>query len=167
MYETPRLILREYTMNDLNFLMSMTSDPETMRYIGDGSTLDEAQTKERLERYMSRYSAGEGLGLRLAIRKEDGVPVGHAGLIPQIIEGTPETEVGYWISSDFRGQGYASEAAIGCLDYGFNELGKRRLVSIIKFENLASIGVARKNGMSYEKAVTFSGQHAALYAIEK
>ncbi|OWA37699.1 GNAT family N-acetyltransferase [Saccharibacillus sp. O16] len=167
MYETSRLLLREYTLNDLNFLMSMTSDPETMRYIGDGSILDEEQTKERLERYRSRYSTGEGLGLRLAIRKEDHIPVGHAGLIPQIIEGTSELEVGYWLAGGFRGQGYATELAIACRDYGFQVLGKQRLVSIIKFDNLPSIQVAKKNGMSYEKAVMFNGQRVALYAIER
>lgn len=167
MLETQRLGFRPYTKQDLDFLTSMTSDPSTMQYIGDGAILDKAKTIEKLEKFMSRYGEGEGIGLMLAVRKEDGVPVGHAGLIPQIIEGTPETEVGYWISSDFRGQGYASEAAMGWRDYGFDVLGKQRLVSIIKFENLASIGVARKNGMSYEKAITFSGQHAALYAIEK
>jgi hypothetical protein len=72
-------------MNDLDFLLKMTGDQDVMKYIGNGTTWNEAETKERLERFITWYQTGDGIGLMLAIRKEDGVPIGHAGLISQRI----------------------------------------------------------------------------------
>lgn len=154
-------------MDDFDFLMTMTSDPETMKYIGDGSIWNESETKERLKRFISRYDTDEDMGLMLAIRKEDLVAIGHAGLVPQVIEGEQELEVGYWISREYWGHGYATESALGWLDHGFLNLNKQRLVSIIQFGNKASIQVAIKNGIQYEREVVFNNKNVALYSIER
>ncbi|OAB76478.1 GNAT family N-acetyltransferase [Paenibacillus crassostreae] len=103
----------------------------------------------------------------LAIRKEDRTPVGHAGLVYQNVEGKSETEVGYWISQNFWGQGYATESAIRWRDYGINTIGKRRLISIIQHANKTSIHVAIKNGMKHEKDVIFRNKNVALYSIDR
>jgi ribosomal-protein-alanine N-acetyltransferase len=62
-----------------------------------------------------------------------------------------ESEIGYMIHQPFWRQGIASEAAIATRDYALNELGKRRLISLIRPINIPSQGVAVKVGMTVEK----------------
>jgi RimJ/RimL family protein N-acetyltransferase len=50
-------------------------------------------------------------------------------------------------------------------DYGLRVLGRRRLVSLIYPENLASIRVAEKNGMAYERDAEFFQQRLLLYSL--
>ncbi|HEX9061361.1 MAG TPA: GNAT family N-acetyltransferase [Clostridia bacterium] len=167
MINTKRLEFRKYTMEDLDFLVSMTSDPDVMKYIGNGIPWTLEETKQRLEKFIGCYGLGEGMGLMLLINKQDGIPIGHAGLVPQIVEGKSETEIGYWISQNYWGQGYASEAAAACRDFGFQTLNKERLVSIIQFENTGSKNVAKKTGMTFEREVDFNSKNVALYSIDR
>jgi RimJ/RimL family protein N-acetyltransferase len=55
--------------------------------------------------------------------KETGECIGDCGLIQQQINDVAEVEIGYHISKKHWRQGYASEAAQACKEYGFNELG--------------------------------------------
>jgi RimJ/RimL family protein N-acetyltransferase len=164
--ETERIIFRKYILNDLDFLLKMTSDPDVMKYIGNGTTWNEDITKERLLRFISWYQTREDIGLMLAVRKEDNIPIGHAGLVSQLIEEKQETEVGYWIAKEYWGNGYAKESAVAWKDYGIINLGKRRLVSIIQFDNKPSIQVAVNNGMAFEKEINFNSKNVALYSLE-
>ncbi|NBI27727.1 GNAT family N-acetyltransferase [Chengkuizengella marina] len=166
MIETDRLIFRKYTLKDLDFLISMTSDPEMMKYIGKGTTWTEDFTKERMKLWMNRYEEGH-ISLMLAIRKSDQSFIGHAGLLPQEVEGKDELEVGYWIAKPYWGQGYASEAAIAWKEYGMNHLGKDRLISLIKLGNTGSQNVAKKNGMSLEKEIVFHEVEAEMWSIHR
>ncbi|MFS1514806.1 GNAT family N-acetyltransferase [Chengkuizengella sp. SCS-71B] len=58
MIETDRLIFRKYTLKYLNFLISMTSDPDVMKYIGKGTIWTEDFTKERMKLWMNKYEEG-------------------------------------------------------------------------------------------------------------
>ena len=167
MNDSRRLQFRKYTWEDLSFLYSMTSNPAMMKYIGQGVPWTLEETKMRLERFIERYDEGEGIGLMVLLNKQGGVPIGHAGLVPQQVEGKTETEVGYWIRQDYWGQGFAVEAACACRDFGLLELGKRRLISIIQHNNAGSIRVAHKVGMTYERDAVFQSKRIALYAMEK
>jgi RimJ/RimL family protein N-acetyltransferase len=142
--ETPRLILREMSLADLDFVAAMLADPEVMRYYPKCYSREEAQTW--VERQMKRY-ARHGHGLWLVLDKASGQPVGQAGLLIQNIEGVEEKEVGYLIHRPFWRRGFATEAARACCDYAFNVLRRERVISLIRPENLPSQGVARKLGM--------------------
>jgi len=60
-------------------------------------------------------------------------------------------EVAYLINKEYWGQGLGTEAAQGILDYGFEQLGLSRLICLIERENQASMRVAEKIGMTFEK----------------
>lgn len=91
--------------------MSLLSDPEVVRFIGNGETRDENGGKKFLDWIYRTYEVGENIGLKLLVRKEDNALIGHAGIVPQTIDDTLEMEIGYWISRKYWGKGYASEAA--------------------------------------------------------
>jgi RimJ/RimL family protein N-acetyltransferase len=143
--ETPRLVLRELTPDDLDFMASMLAHPEVMRYYPKCYSRDEAEAWVR--RQMARY-AEHGHGGWLAVDKATGELRGQVGLVPQNLDGVWEAEIGYLIHRPFWRQGLASEAAAACRDYAFNVLNRSRVISLIRPENLPSQGVARKIGLS-------------------
>src|SRR5205807_7864742 len=83
---------------------------------------------------------------------------GFCGLVSQSVEGVEEVEVGYMLDKAYWGRGLATEAARASRDYGFERLGLRRLISLINPENAASLRVAEKNGMRYERDAEFNGR---------
>lgn len=162
-FTSQRLIFRLYKQEDFDFLYSMLNDSEMMRYIGNGNTRNTEEALAFLERIQSHYKYYEEFGLKLLIRKEDGVPVGHAGIIPQQIDGEEELEIGYWIAKEFWGNGYATEATKVLLNRGVEQLGINRLISLIQPENTKSSRVAIKNGMQLEKEINLKGKAVIVY----
>lgn len=165
--KSERLLFRRYGDEDFAFLRKMASDPDMMKYIGNGETRDRDGALRFLYWVYQGYRADPETGLLLLERKSDGKPVGHAGLVPQKVDGADEWEIGYWISKDEWSQGYATEAAKALRNYGFGKLGKERLVSLIHPDNKASQKVAEKCGMTLEKKSMISGKTAYVYAIQK
>ncbi|MBR2566177.1 MAG: GNAT family N-acetyltransferase [Paenibacillus sp.] len=161
--ETERLIFREYTKNDFELLYTMTSDPNVMKYIRHGGPWTKEETMQTLERFIERNKMGTGLFL--AFDKQDKQLIGTSGLIPQVIEGTDELEVGYWVRELYWGQGYGYEQAKAWKDYGL-QLGEKRLISLIQHGNEGSMRIAQKNGMIHEKDVDIIGKNVAVFSIE-
>ena len=148
--ETGRLTLRRLALDDLDSLYALYTDPEIVRFIPDASRTYE-ETRKELEWHMHGWPERPELGLWATIHKETGAFIGRCGLLPWTIDGQAEVEVAYLISRAYQGQGLATEAAEAILDYGFEALGLSRLVCLIDAENLASIRVAEKIGMAFEK----------------
>ncbi len=149
--ETPRLILRHFVPDDLDSLFALYSDPDIRRYIPDCPTTY-VDTQEQLEWYFHGHPRHPELGLWATIHKENNQFIGRCGLLPWTIDGRFEVEVAYLIDKAYWGQGLGTEAAQGILDYAFEHLGLTRLVCLIEEEHVASIKVATKIGMTFEKA---------------
>ena len=162
--ETERLTLREMTIADLDFISSMLSHPEVMRYYPQCYSREEAETW--IQRQIARYSS-HGHGLWLVSEKDINEPVGQVGLAPHVVDGIEEPEVGYLIHRPFWRRGFASEAAAAVRDYAFAVLAKPRVISLIRPENMPSQGVARKIGMQPEKRTVFAGLEHIVFAMAK
>lgn len=165
--ETERLYFRRYTTDDFPFLKGLLTDPKVVRFIGSGKTKTEDEADRFFQWIVSSYETEHATGLMLAVEKANDRPIGHVGIVPQKIEGRPVNEVGYWISREEWGKGFATEAASAFLHYGLETLNNRRLVSIIQPGNHASIKVAEKIGMCYECDLLYKGQPVSLYVCEK
>lgn len=159
-----RLLFRPYNDNDFEFLMSLLSDPEVVKFIGNGKTKDINSGKDFLNWIYSTYEFGEDMGLLVLVNKEDRTLVGHAGLVPQTIEGNEEIEIGYWISRKYWGKGYATESAKTLLEYGNKLLDRQRFIALIQPDNVASIKVAKKIGMELDKKIVIGGQDVQVYS---
>ena len=61
--QTDRLILRHIHAGDFEELFRMNSDPEIMKYVGDGSVRNRAQMEKELEILISHYTRKPGLGI--------------------------------------------------------------------------------------------------------
>lgn len=162
--ETPRLILREFVVEDRDALARVLSDPETMRFYP--APLDQAAVEEWIARNRRRYSR-DGHGLWAMALKSTGGVIGDCGLTVQTVSDVDEIEIGYHVRRDCWGQGLATEAARACRGYGFTNLLVDRLISLIRPENLPSRRVAEKNGMTVWKEVIRKGFPHLVYSIRR
>lgn len=162
--ETARVLLRLFTMDDLDAMADIMARPELMRYSYRGPQTRE-ETQHMLRRFLQRYER-DGTGPYALIYKPDHRLVGFCGLPVQPVEGRREVEVGYGLHPDYWGLGLATEAAQAVRDYAFHRLGITRLVSIITAENVPSIGVAERVGMTYERDIVFYGTKVRLYSMD-
>lgn len=165
-FQTKRLELRMYRDEDFDFLCALLSDPQVVRFIGNGETRNRSEAYEFLYWIYRSYKETPETGLRLLVRQEDGKPVGHAGLVRQRVDGAEELEIGYWIAPQYWGMGYAKEAAAFMRDYGVKQLGITRFVSLIQPDNEASRKVAASIGMSFEKALMMGGKEVFVYSLD-
>ncbi len=162
--ETPRLILRELVLGDLDFIAELLAHPEVMHFWPKPYTRDgaEAWIRKSQERY-----ARDGYGYWLALDKASGQPIGQAGLLRQDLDDVIETGIGYIIHRPFWRQGYATEAAAHCRDYAFEKLDKERIVVLVRPANLVSRSVARKIGGKPEREINFSGFAHTVFGLSR
>jgi RimJ/RimL family protein N-acetyltransferase len=143
--ETERLVLRRYERDDLDRLTRLNTDPEVMRYIGDGSLRDREQTRAGIARAQRIYEHFPGLGFWVAEEKKTHRFLGVFALI--YIPKTVEVEVGYRLMKSAWGHGYATEGARALVRYGLFELGLNRVVGLTHKENDPSKHVLMKAGL--------------------
>lgn len=143
--ETARLRLREMETADLAALSAILQDDTTMTaYEG---AFSDAETVAWLDRMRERYQS-DGFGLWAVEARGSGEMIGQCGLTRQRIDDADVIEVGYLFNRAHWHRGYATEAAAGCLSYGFERLGVRRIYAQVRDTNLASMNVAIRLGMT-------------------
>lgn len=162
--ETERLSLRHFELADAPAMEQIFCDPEVMHFGRGAQTPD--WVRNWLRRLFEKYEA-LGFGVWAVVERSSGVVIGYCGLshFPDV-GGLPEVEIGYRLARARWGRGYATEAARAVRDYGFHSLQLPRLISIIDPANIASIRVAEKIGLRYEKDVCFSGKPARIFHLE-
>ena len=166
--DTPRLRLREFTTGDLNALAAILAEPEVMRYVGAGEARGRTreETGATLREVLAEYDRwGYGLWAVTSPKENGGRPIGWCGLIEWDLDDRTEVEVAYLFGRPFWGKGYATEAATAVRDYGIGPARRRRLVSLVYPDNTASLRVARKIGMRYERETTLYGQTLWLHSL--
>jgi [ribosomal protein S5]-alanine N-acetyltransferase len=165
--ETERLLLRYFHIFDGEALARVFGDPEVMCY-GPG-VQTQAWVRDWLEKCLKDHHR-LGFGPWALVERKSSSVIGYAGLFhfPDI-DGQAEIEVGYRLGRSHWGQGYATEAVMGILKYAFHVLCLPRLIALIDPQNTASIHVAEKAGMHYEKDVMLEGYTYPdrLYSIGK
>jgi RimJ/RimL family protein N-acetyltransferase len=161
--ETQRLVLRHFEMSDLDALYALYSDPQ-MRAHFPGGTLSLEETREELEWFLNGHPERPVLGLWATVERGSGKFLGRCGLLPWSIDGRDEVELAYLIGRSRWGEGLATEAARGIIDHARDALGLTRLISLISPNNVASIAVARKVGMAFERECTVEGTVCQMYS---
>lgn len=163
MFETERLVIRPYANEDLPFLESLVSDPQVVRYIGNGKPRTKEGARLFFNWNLSHMKEGQQFGLQVLAEKASGEPIGHAGLVPQEVDGVTEIEVGYWIAPAYWGKGFATEAAAVFMDIAFDQLERERIIALIYPENAASCKVAEKLGMTIWKSIERHNKKVLVY----
>jgi RimJ/RimL family protein N-acetyltransferase len=148
--ETERLLLRPWRpAEDGDALAALNADPAVMRWVTPNRPLRPEESAELLDRIVRHWDE-HGFGLwALVPREEPWACIGFAGLaIPSFLPAVlPAVEVGWRLAPQWWGRGLATEAARASVDYGFERLGLRSIVSIIDARNDRSLAVAARLGM--------------------
>ena len=140
--DTPRLHIRRFVPDDWRAVHAYASDAETMAYLPEGP-----QTEEQARAFVAANTGDDARALAL-ILKDDDRPIGHLPFHPWF---APRTyEIGWVLNKGHHGQGYATEAALALLRYGFETLALHRIIATCQPENTASARVMEKLGMRRE-----------------
>jgi RimJ/RimL family protein N-acetyltransferase len=158
--ETKRLILRPFVEADLDAYARFCADAETMRYLGDGRPLARWEAWRQMALFLGHWQL-RGYGLWAAQDRTTGALVGRIGLYNP--EGWPGLEVGWLVDRALWGRGLATEGGRAALAYAFRELDADHVISIIRPENRASIRVAEKLGMVFERTEEVLGKESLIY----
>lgn len=148
--ETPRIVLRHLQLNDLDALFSLYRDPETRQYFPDGTRTFE-ETREEIEYFLQGHPKFPELGLWATVERSSGAFLGRCGLLPWEIDAKHEVELAFLLDKARWGEGLATEAALAIKSYARDVLGVQRLICLITPGNSASVRVAEKVGMHYER----------------
>ncbi|PWY55609.1 GNAT family N-acetyltransferase [Legionella qingyii] len=144
--ETPRLLLRAWSDDDIAPFFSMNQDPKVMEYIANFWTMD--MVASFIER-MNAQLAEKNYTLWAVEEKSTQEFMGFIGLNSPAWEAhfTPCVEIGWRLAFSFWGKGYATEGAQAVLNYAFNTLKLKEVVAFTVPENLRSQRVMEKLGM--------------------
>lgn len=154
--ETSRLRLRHLCEQDAPFILELLNDPDFIRNIGDRNvrTLEDARQYIRTGPVSSYVQSG--FGLYLVELREYGTPVGICGLLKR--DYLPDVDVGFALRANYRGLGYAFEAACAVMRHGRESLGIKRILAIASPDNQASIRLLGRLGLRFECMIRAPGQ---------
>jgi RimJ/RimL family protein N-acetyltransferase len=161
--DTPRLLIRERTLADLEPCLEMDRDPEVTRYIA-GPWRDPVAHRQFVTHRMTRpYPAGLGYW---SIRERSAPErfIGWVLLIPDHGAG-PDVEIGWRLIRSAWGRGIASEAARALVAHAFGTVRLPRVIADIAADNVASLSVARKLGMKWVGYETSDGMRYERYRL--
>ena len=163
---SPRISLRPFEASDLDEMQAVMGNPDVMRFSISGPK-SKTETEDFIERCRALYDEF-GFGLLAVVYREENRVIGYCGLFRQEIDGLIELEIGYRLHPSYWGRGIATEAAGMIRDWAFANLDREKLISIIEPENAASIAVAKKLGMNFEREFLFKGHRLThIYSLRK
>lgn len=160
---TERLRLRPFRAEDFEAHAVICADPEVMRFIRAGA-LSRSDAWWQLARYLGHWQL-RGYGLWAVVERASERLVGHLGFLEP--EGGHGFEMGWALSRDVWGKGYAYEGTRAALDWAFTELDRDRVACLIRPGNARSIRLAERLGGALEDEIEDSGQRLLVYAIAR
>ena len=138
---TDRIRFRPYRRDDARFVSNMFRDAQAGRFYPGMS--DPEKADGWIEWIMDSYIT-HGFWLWVIEHRDQGWFLGDCGLSYQLVEGRRWLEVGYHLSAQFRGKGYATEAARACVTHAFSQVAAQRVCSIVDPTNTPSSRVASR-----------------------
>jgi ribosomal-protein-alanine N-acetyltransferase len=154
-FETERLCVEQFTLDDASFILELLNEPDFIRNIADKGVRDVADAHTYLRDGPLAMYASHGHGLYKVSLKRTGEPIGMCGLIRR--DTLEHPDLGYAFLRRHHGQGYAYESGIAVLVRARQQLKMSRIVAITTLENVESIRVLEKLGFQYESDLDIPG----------
>jgi len=147
-------VLRRWRDADREPFAALNADPEVMEHFP--ARLTREQSDEMIDRLEALFDA-QGFGLWAVEVAATGEFIGFTGLnrVPFQAPFSPAVEIGWRLSRQAWGHGYATEAARAVLAFGFETAGLDEIVSFTATTNLRSQAVMRRLGMTHDPAEDF------------
>lgn len=150
---TDRLLLRPWRESDLEPWAAMNTDPEVREHLGGLLTREQSDAAVAL---MQAEFDQRGFGWWALEARETGEFIGRAGL-DEVGDDMPFSgvDIGWRLKRSAWGHGFATEAALACLAFGFGALGLPEVIATTTVGNLRSQAVMRRIGMTRDPADDF------------
>lgn len=149
--ETDRLAIRKFDLSrDLDDMFEIYGDAVTMRFIPCG-VLSREQTERLIVRLIQRDEE-HGFGIWPVLHKGERRVIGITG-ITYIPEYGKDVEIAWTFNKAYHHQGFATEAARAVIQYALGEVGLSQIYALIDPRNVASIAVARRLGMDFDRII--------------
>jgi RimJ/RimL family protein N-acetyltransferase len=150
--ETDRMVLRRFTMDDVEALFALDSDPLVRRFVEDGEPVTREEAADTIEHWLRYHERSDLFGFWAAIDKASGAFLGWFHFRPQPDSPADEPELGYRLVSSSWGQGYAAEGSRALIDKGFASPEVSRVVAETMAVHTASRRVMEKAGMRHVRS---------------
>ncbi len=163
MIYTERLKLREYTLKDAPFIFKLMNSEGWLKNIGDRNikTIEDAEAYMQ-KNYLSSYEE-HGFGPYLVSLIENGTPIGSAGLYKR--DTLEHPDIGFAFLPEHGRKGYAFEAAQAVMQFASETLKLKTIVGITIPENISSIKLLKKLGLSEVGNYTYEdGEELLLFS---
>lgn len=162
--KTERLLLRELTPDDAENFYKLNLNPNVIKHTGNSAFKDIDEAKEFLENYQDYKLNSFGRWAVIEISTNEFL--GWCGL--KYDQHLDEIDIGFRFFEEHWNKGFATESAKACIDYGFENLNIKTIVGRAMSENLASIKVLEKIGLSFDKEFDFDEKNkGVIYKIQK
>lgn len=158
--ETERLILREFILDDAEFIIRLLNSPGWLKYIGTRniSTTDDAE-KYITEKIRASYQKN-GFGFYLVQTKSNDTSIGMCGMVKR--EGLDDVDIGFALLPEYEGKGYAYEAAAATMSHARDKVKLKRIAAITVPYNTSSKKLLEKIGLKHEKMIKLHGDKEEL-----
>lgn len=150
-FETERLLIREFNIDDVEFIITLLNTPTWLQFIGDRGVKNIEDAKNYLINGPMKSYRENGFGLSMVEMKDGSVPIGMCGLIKR--DSLDDIDIGFAMLPQYAGNGYGYEAASATMDHAKKTIGLNRVVAITVIDNIYSIGMLKKLGMQFEKMI--------------
>jgi RimJ/RimL family protein N-acetyltransferase len=161
--ETPRLTLRQLTVNDAAAFFALNSHPDVMRLTGEPPLQSEDEARDALAKYPDFDTVGYGRWG--CVLKHDQSIIGFCGL--KYLSDLDEVDLGYRFLPEHWGKGYATEACRASVTFGFDVLNLDHIIGLVLPENVASIRVLQKVGMRPDGEINYDGHCALRFVVNR
>jgi len=161
LFETPRLGLRYFQLQDVEDFFELGSDPEIIRYAEPRPLADLEEARNVLISAPLADYTRYGYGRLAVVYKQTRELIGFCGI--KYLRELRQNEIGYRFKRRFWGQGLATEAARATLEDARERLGMARVIALILQGNEASVRVAEKLDMRYAGTVRCYGLEPMLF----
>jgi RimJ/RimL family protein N-acetyltransferase len=145
--ETERLALKEFTLNDTDFIIRLLNSPGWLEYIGDRNVKTTQDANAYLENGPLKSYRENGFGLCMVETINERKPVGMCGIIKR--DTLPNPDIGFAFLQEYISKGYGFEIAAATLAYAKNELKLPKISAITVPSNERSIKLLEKLGFQF------------------
>ncbi len=158
--ETEWLVLREFSIDDAEFILTLLNTPGWLKYIGDKNVRSVEDAVDYLEKGPIKSYKENGFGLWLTSIKNNSTPIGMCGLVNR--ESLDDIDIGFALLPEYSNLGYGYEITYATINYANHVLRIEKVVAITDSNNIPSIKLLNKLGLQFEKSLNLSENDTVL-----
>ncbi len=166
MITTPNLILSPVTHCDLDIYSQILGSDELTKFLPKGRAYTNSEIQLHVTNRVKHWEHGFGSYV-ITLKNEPKTKIGYAGV--ECCENSEFSDIRYAIAPSYQGKGYVFEAAYAVLEQTFRVGKHSKIYGVALKENLPSIAIIKKLGMTLEPTVSLYGnvENLETYALDK